>query len=156
MATQYLTCPLCGFEFDKDETLCSHGCPMGTLCNLVRCPSCDYEFPETPRAVSFVRKLLSKSEPQLVESTEGIRTLRDLKRGECARVMCLGARRASRHETLSVFGLELGAEVTLLQQRPSCVVQVGETTLALDTDIAKGILVRPVACADGGDRQGQP
>jgi Fe2+ transport system protein FeoA len=36
-----------------------------------------------------------------------------------------------------------GAEVTLIQRRPACVVKIGETELALDPEIAADLLVRP-------------
>jgi Fe2+ transport system protein FeoA len=45
---------------------------------------------------------------------------------------------------LAVFGLVPGAEVEVLQRRPTCVVRIGETDLALDADIANEILVEPV------------
>lgn len=147
MAAQFLTCPFCGFEFEKDDTLCAHGCPLGALCTLTRCPSCAHEFPETPRAVSWVRGLFKRGAARRVEHGENIRTLRDMKHGEIARVVCVGDSRASRPGALAVFGLEPGSEITLVQQRPSCVVQIGETVLALDADIAREILVQPAAAA---------
>lgn len=75
---------------------------------------------------------------------EGIRSLTELKRGERARVVCLGGDNGSRHNNLAVFGLAEEAEITLVQQRPSCVVQVGETELAIDSEIANDILVEPL------------
>jgi len=33
--------------------------------------------------------------------------------------------------------------VTLVQRRPSCVIRIGETELALDLEIAEEILVQP-------------
>lgn len=149
MVAQYLTCPFCGFEFEKDDTLCAHGCPLGALCALTRCPSCAHEFPETPRTVSWVQGLFKRGAASGVKHAESIRTLRDLKQGEVARVVCVGGPRASRPRALAVFGLEAGSEITLVQQRPSCVVQVGETVLALDSAIAREILVQPAAAAAG-------
>jgi Fe2+ transport system protein FeoA len=61
--------------------------------------------------------------------------------GERAKVLCLGGGSSSRNNSLAVFGLVPGAEVTVVQQRPSCVLRVGETELALDTEIASDILV---------------
>ena len=43
--------------------------------------------------------------------------------------------------SLPVFGLVPGSEITLLQRAPTYVVQVGETQLALEADIASGIFV---------------
>jgi Fe2+ transport system protein FeoA len=139
----YLRCPLCGFEFEKLDTLCSHGCPLGGSCNFVRCPSCQYEYPPQPRRIPLIARLFGKGK-QLPVLPEGIRSLSELKHGDRARVVCLGGDNGSRHNSLAVFGLVEEAEITLLQQRPSCVVQVGETELAIDSEIAADILVEPL------------
>jgi len=67
--------------------------------------------------------------------------LLDLVPGESATVVGFTDGRDSRHNTLAVFGLVPGAGIRLLQQRSSPVVQVGETTLALDRQIAASIVV---------------
>ncbi len=141
MAERYVTCPLCGFEFEKLDTLCQHGCPLSAVCNLVRCPGCAYEFPETPRAVSWLQRLFTRSREPRLPAANGVATVGDLGRGERARVLCLAGRSPSRCNSLAVFGLVPGVEVTLIQRRPSCVVQVGETELALDPEIAREIVV---------------
>lgn len=141
MVDDLLTCALCGFSFEKEDTLCAHGCPLGAACRLVRCPGCGYEFPEAPEKVSWLARITGRTREAAAGIPEGTRTLRDLARGERARVVCLGARSRNRQGSLAVFGLVPGAEVTLLQQRPACVVRVDETELALDPDIAGEILV---------------
>ena len=138
---EYLICPLCGFEFEKLDTLCSHGCPLGGSCNFVRCPGCQYEFLEKPRKVSWLSRLLGKEHVEEPPLPQGVVPLKDLKNGEVARVICLGGDNGSRHKTLSVFGLAAEAEITLIQQSPSCVVRVGETELAVDLEIAAEVLV---------------
>jgi len=143
MAT-YLSCPLCGFEFERVDTLCAHGCPLGGSCNFVRCPSCQYEFPPELRRISWLTRLFGKAAKEKPRLPEGIRPLKELVRGERARVVCLGRDNGSRHNNLAVFGLTPEAEITLVQHLPSCVVQVGETELALDPEIADEILVEPV------------
>ncbi len=75
---------------------------------------------------------------------EGVRPVTSLKSGDRATVLCMGGQNPSRHNTLAVFGLVPGAEVVLLQKQPSCVLRVGETELALDSDIAREILVQRV------------
>jgi Fe2+ transport system protein FeoA len=139
MADRYVICPLCGFEFERGDTLCVHGCPMRTHCSLIRCPSCDYEFPEKPRALTWFGRLF-KRESSGLEECEGIRVVSDLAPGEISEVVSLGAE-ASRRKTLSAFGLVPGSQITVIQQRPACVVRVGETELALDREIAREILV---------------
>jgi len=144
MAIDYLTCPMCGLEFERTDTLCAHGCPLGALCHLIRCPACEYEFPETPPAVSFVKRLFRRRLPTVTGLPPGVRTAAELQPGQKAKVLCLGSTVTDRHRTLTVYGLGSGAEITLVQQQPACVIQIGETELALDLDIARDILVQPL------------
>ena len=144
MAIDYLICPMCGFEFERTDTLCAHGCPLGALCHLIRCPACEYEFPETPPAVSFVERLFRRRLPTAAVLPPGVRTAAELKPGQKAKVLCLGSTVTDRHRTLVVYGLGPDAEITLVQQQPACVIQIGETELALDLDIARDILVQPL------------
>jgi len=138
MAERYLTCPLCGFGFDPEDALCSHGCPLASHCALVRCPACDYEFTEQPSSVSWLRRLLGGGprapEPDQCEA----QSVDQLGAGQTATILSLSGSR----NRLAVFGIVPGTEITLLQRRPACVVQVGETELALDREIARRILVR--------------
>jgi len=112
---------------------------MRTHCNLIRCPSCDYEFPEKPRAISWLGRLLRREAP-VEEQCDRFRMVSDLAPGETSEVVSLGAQ-ASRRKTLSAFGLVPGSAVTVVQQRPACVIRIGETELALDREIAREILV---------------
>ena len=134
---------MCGYEFDREDTLCGHGCPLGSLCNLVRCSNCGYEFPDAPRRKSWLSKLFSRPRrpPRLPPDVRAVSALR---LGEKARVECLGQRNGSRYGTLSAFGIVAGAEVTLVQRQPACVVRIGETELALDPEIAEELLVTPI------------
>lgn len=132
-------CALCGFEFEPVDTLCQHGCPMRSACNLVRCPNCSYEFPEQPKAMSWLRSLLGRRPASEEALCETCRPLIELRGGESARVVSLAGTR--RPGSLAVFGLVPGSEITLLQRAPAYVVQVGETQLALEAEIASGIFV---------------
>lgn len=147
MAEHFLTCPLCGFEFRKSDSLCHHGCPLGAMCNLNRCPYCDYEFPEGPQKGSWLRRLLQRKEatvPPLPD--EGLLTVKTLAAGERAEVLCLAGDSPGRRNHLAVFGLVPGSEIRLLQRHPSFVVEIGETVLALDADVAGDIVLkRPAA-----------
>jgi Fe2+ transport system protein FeoA len=140
VADEYVTCPFCGFEFATQDTLCHHGCPLGAMCRMNRCPNCQYEFAEQPKAVSWVSSLLRRRK-RLPELPEHVVSVRDLRPGERARVLCLGGGPSTRHNNLAVFGVVPGADVTLVQQRPAPVLRVGETELAVDPAIAREILV---------------
>jgi ferrous iron transport protein A len=143
MAESFLTCPLCGFEFQRADSLCKHGCPLGAACNLARCPQCEYEFPERLPGTSWLRRLFKKKEDDAVPplAADGLLTVKDLAGGERAEVLCLGGDSPSRRNHLAVFGLVPGSEIRLLQRYPSFVVEIGETILALDADVAGDIVV---------------
>jgi DtxR family Mn-dependent transcriptional regulator len=74
----------------------------------------------------------------------GVRTAAELRPGQKATVLCLGSTATERHRTLTVYGLGPDAEITLVQHQPACVIRIGETELALDSDIARDILVQPL------------
>ncbi len=148
MAENLLTCPLCGFEFERSDSLCGHGCPLGAACHLARCPMCDYEFPEKPAAtadrVSWLRRLFGRAAapPPPPCPGDGLLTVKDLRPGEAAEILGLSGENPSRRNNLAVFGVVPGSEVRLLQRYPSFVLRIGETVLALDGEVAGAIVVR--------------
>ena len=109
MAEPLLICPLCGFEFQRSDALCHHGCPLGAMCHLARCPQCEYEFPEQAPGLSWLRRLLRKERAVPPMPAEGFLTVRDLAGGESAEVVCLGGENPGRRNHLAVFGLVPGA-----------------------------------------------
>ena len=140
--SSYLVCPLCGLEFRGDDTLCEHGCPFRAGCPMSRCPSCGYEFAESSRSGSWATWLRSVfgNRRSKQPSCELPLSIRHLEPGETARVSALPAVERRRN-TLAVFGLTPGTEVTLVQKSPAFVVLIGETELALDAEIAGEVLV---------------
>jgi DtxR family Mn-dependent transcriptional regulator len=62
--------------------------------------------------------------------------------GERARIVHIVAREPHRISKLSSLGVVPGAIVALRQLRPAAVLTLGETTLALDPEIARAIWVR--------------
>jgi len=146
MADQVLTCPLCGFEFERADSLCHHGCPLGALCTLARCPACEYEFPEKLPAAAAAgpwwRRLFARKPPEPLCPADVAVTVLDLQGGDTAEVLGLGGDSPVRRNSLAVFGLVPGCEIAVLQRYPSYVVRVGETILALEDDVARDIVVR--------------
>lgn len=61
--------------------------------------------------------------------------------GSVVRVVHLACRVPERLAKLSGFGLVPGATLRVRQRRPSWVVSIGETTLALDADVAAEVYV---------------
>jgi DtxR family Mn-dependent transcriptional regulator len=71
-----------------------------------------------------------------------VQSLRDLEVGHAAHVLFITVPAMDR---LAAIGLVPGARVRLQQKRPSFVIQIDETTLAIDEDIARGIYVKKPA-----------
>jgi len=138
----YLLCPLCGMEFKRTETVCSHGCPLGSTCELVRCPSCAYEFPEGSRSLNWIARLRRRLRRAPRPPNGTTLALDRLRAGERARLLRLTCSDPKRRNTLTVFGLVPGAEITLIQRKPGYVIRIGETELGLDQEIASEILVK--------------
>jgi Fe2+ transport system protein FeoA len=145
----YLHCPLCGFEFVKQQTPCHQGCPLNKLCKLVCCPSCHYEFPPETRLTGWWRRLFGCREP--AKPPGDLFSLRELDEGDHAELVRLTCEKVSRRNTLAVYGLVPGSRLVLQQKRPSFVVRVGETELALEADIAGELVVKRVASEGAGD-----
>ena len=73
-----------------------------------------------------------------------VQPLSQLPVGHSARIVYVVARDPLRLVRLSDLGLVPGVAVRLLQKRPAAVVALGETTLALDRDIAAEIYVKKI------------
>jgi DtxR family Mn-dependent transcriptional regulator len=71
-----------------------------------------------------------------------VRRLSDLRVGERGRITLIAPRSHCGLDRLASYGVVPGAEVRLHQRFPSFVIQVGETSVALDREIADEILVR--------------
>jgi len=73
-----------------------------------------------------------------------VRPLLDYKLGEEGRVVFITPKSRKRLERLSALGLTPGLVVRLVQKRPAFVLEIGETTLALDEEIVREIYVKKV------------
>ncbi len=140
-----MRCALCGFEFDEKGVTCTHGCPLGQSCNLTRCPSCGYEFPSELRTIGRLRRWFGRAKP--APSADGTLCLTDLGEGETAEVVRLSGATPRRQNALAVYGVLPGSRIVLQQKRPTFVIRVGETELALESSIAAELVVRRVPSA---------
>jgi DtxR family Mn-dependent transcriptional regulator len=70
--------------------------------------------------------------------------LDELRPGQEGRVAYIETVDGRRLEQLSGLGIVPDAVLRLLQKRPAPVVQVGETEVAIDFDIARQIYVKPL------------
>jgi len=69
-------------------------------------------------------------------------SLAELPCGQDARVLYISTQRHERLDRLAAMGILPGSQIRLHQRVPSYVVQVGETTLAIDEAVARDIFVR--------------
>lgn len=139
-ATAPVTCPLCSFEYVPGGDSCrEHGCPIafGT-CATRHCPRCGYTMPDEERSASarFIRKLLG-ARPRRARGT-----LAELPSGSFGVVERIEGDPALQAR-LTAQGLAPGVAVHVLQRTPTWVIEVGETTIALERRVAEGIVLKP-------------
>ena len=121
-------------DFEDDACLVEHAISPGVeeaICTLLgHPPLCPHEKP-IPKGRCC--DLYTRNVRPLVQS------LRDVEVGKSARVLFITA---PSMERLAGLGLVPGADITLDQNMRSYVVDIGETTMAIDEDIARGIYVK--------------
>ncbi|MHC4469416.1 MAG: metal-dependent transcriptional regulator [Planctomycetota bacterium] len=71
-----------------------------------------------------------------------VRRLADVTVGERVRVVFIAADRGKRLERLGSLGVHPGSLLRLTQRRPSYIVEVDQTTLAIEREVAEGVYVR--------------
>ena len=81
-------------------------------------------------------------ENKLKEISSIVMPLTELKIGSEARIAYVVTKHHQRLDQLTAFGIVPGGTLHLHQTTPSYVVRVGETDIALDTDIVRAIYVR--------------
>jgi Fe2+ transport system protein FeoA len=131
-------CALCGLAYEPgDDTCRASGCPLARVgCATRHCPRCGYATPDEERSVAarWIRRLFRRgrgSARTLAELTPGAEGVVDRLTGDGA----LLAR-------LTAHGLAPGTRIALLQRSPAYVVEIGETTLALERRVAEGVWLR--------------
>jgi Fe2+ transport system protein FeoA len=136
------TCLLCGARFTHGGQVCT-SCPFAAGCDVVACPRCGYQFPRSSRLVEWVRALGRRLRSKTMSHESLVRPLDRLPVGARAEIVYLSPREPDQLVRLANLGLVPGATVHLQQTSPAAVIRVGETTLALDPEIAGEIYVKP-------------
>ncbi len=132
---------------------------------MVEDAACDYEHMLNPEVTDSICTLLGHPrtcphgkpipgarccEKYRTEIQPLVQRLSDLAIGQSGRITVIAPKFHSRLERLGALGVVPGAEVRLKQKFPSFVIDVGETTLALDRDIAQEIYVRLMSPSGSG------
>ncbi len=80
----------------------------------------------------------------LSEIAHPVVPLSQLADGARARIAFLASRTPGRVSRLLPFGIAPGSELRLRQRAPAFVIEVGETTLALEASVAREVFVQPL------------
>ena len=133
-------CPLCGHGYTPGGDSCKeHGCPVAFGgCATRHCPRCGYTIPDEEGSIAlrFIKKLFGR------RATMSAETLADLPAGSRAVV----ARLEGDPELLSRLtaqGIAPGVTLHVLQRLPTFVIELGETTIALERRVAETVRLRP-------------
>lgn len=153
-----MRCSFCGREFDPDAAFLScEGCPLTGHCGLLRCPHCGFDNVPEAQAIRLFRRILARKSGRdkvaSLPTAEAQITLADLSPGQSAQVIGLVSENGGRSQALKLvaIGLLPGAEVLLLRRFPSFVFQIGSSDFAVDSDVAKLVVVKPKE-SDHGSR----
>jgi Fe2+ transport system protein FeoA len=142
------SCPLCGHRFDPSAHSSCGSCPLNTGCRMVCCPNCGHSTvdPQESRLARWAAAAMARLRGPAAPGSAPAGPLALTAVPAPARVRIVaedgGGERLAR---LRAYGLAPGAVVELLQQRPVTVVRIEQTELALEGELAAGLLVVPAA-----------
>jgi len=120
----------CEFEHVLTKEVADSICTF--LGHPLQCPH-DMPIPRGTCCSTFQKKVMPLIKPLI-----------DLKIGESGKIVFMTPKTNLRLDRLMTFGITPGSVIKLHQRKPSIVLQIGETDLALDYDIAKNIYVKQV------------
>lgn len=126
-------------EKNIEENACSFEHSLSSLvtdsiCTLLgHPPTCPHGLP-IPRG-ECCRKFK-------IEVSPLVQPLKDMEVGQKGRIVFILPRSHSRLDRLASLGIVPGSVIRLHQKQPSFVIEIGETTLAIDFDITKEIYVK--------------
>ncbi len=137
-----IDCDLCGTTFDPSLHSACASCPMGGHCTLSCCPSCGYTTIDLQRSAParFIDRLLSS---RASKNPPG--TVLAVRPGDSVQVEAFGETMSEQHGALlRTYGIDIGRSIRVVQHRPMTVLEVDQTEVALESELAELILVRAV------------
>ena len=141
-AAASFTCPMCGLAYQPGGDTCKeHGCPIAIGgCATQHCPRCGYTMPDESKsgAARLIRRLFRRSaaKPAAIAGS-----LAELPAGSTGVVERLEGD-PELLARLTAQGVAPGVSLHLLQRLPTFVIEVGETTIGLERDVAAAIVLR--------------
>jgi DtxR family Mn-dependent transcriptional regulator len=105
-----------------------------SICTLLAHP------PTCPHGLQIPRGECCEATHKTIEPL--VKSLKELEVGESGRIIFVLSKSHARLDRLSTMGIVPGSVVRLHQKSPAFVIEIGETTLALDPDIVGEIYVK--------------
>lgn len=140
------TCPLCGFKIRVTAATCG-GCAVNSACVSIKCPACHYEFVEESQTWNALVKLghwLKKIFRREDSNSSSQATLAHQHAGTLNQIVSLSFEDPLQTEHLVSMGLLPGSLISLKQKRPAFLIQIDQTEIVLDQEIAEKIHVQPI------------
>jgi Fe2+ transport system protein FeoA len=144
MTAELFGCPMCGHRFDPAEHAACIACPLHKGCSLLCCPACGHTTidPQRSRLARWLTARLPKPGRRAATPWAAAgHTLAHVPPGGRARIVELGKMPAVQRERLQAYGLAPGRWVGVLQHSPVTVVQIDQTELAFEADLAAQVFV---------------
>jgi Fe2+ transport system protein FeoA len=136
-----VSCPMCGLEYQPGGDSCrEHGCPLAIGgCATAHCPRCGYTMPDESKSAAsrLIRRLFRRN-----AAPAGAGSLAELPAGSTGVVERLHGH-PELVARLHAQGVAPGVSLHLLQRLPTFVIEVGETTIGLEREVAAAIVLRP-------------
>lgn len=139
----FITCSVCGFRFDPAAHAGCASCPLHEGCTTACCPNCGTTNinPQASGLARWIEKVISRAGKAKHDLPADL-TLDRVPPGAQARILRFAALGADQDRHLQAYGLLPGRQVRVLARRPLIIVQVEQTELALEVDVAQAVFVR--------------
>lgn len=146
-----LLCPLCGHRFEAAGAAGCEACPLSPGCQITCCPACGYSWVEPEQTVigRWMSGWLARRRQPGKARLRGVAlaprtTLAAVQPGNRTRILSLDRLPEDRRRRLRAYGLTDGEVVEVLQQSPTTMIRLEQMEVALESDLARGILVEAV------------
>jgi Fe2+ transport system protein FeoA len=150
MTALRFACPLCGHSFNPSAHGGCVSCPLHAGCRLVCCPNCGHSTvdPRDSRlarwAMAALARLGARGGSAAAGVEPGLAPLTSMVAPCQVRVVEIARRGGQHADRLRAYGIAAGATIEVIRQRPVTLVRVEYTELALESELAAGILVTRV------------
>lgn len=151
VTTTAVACPLCRHDFDAAASVACKACPLAPGCGVICCPSCGYSWvlPERTTLGRWMKGWIGggrrrRRQRCRRDDCQQVRTLAEVPPRGRARIHSCAWLPEDRRRRLRAYGLTDGGIVEVIQQSPATLIVLDQAEVALETDLARCILVEVV------------